>query len=130
MIDLSNRKFKVWAYTVSHSFLILRSPLVFEDVEGYNESLDFNIDIEFTSVIYIDIPNILSGIRITEIKSDIPQKFCSYIKDPNNKLFEIESNGSYFYIVAGGYLIGKNKWFSEDRISNMSLKYDEILASS
>lgn len=54
MNELKNRLFKIWAYTVSHNFLILRSTLKYPDQEGYNDSFKYNIDIEFSAVAYLE----------------------------------------------------------------------------
>lgn len=130
MNSIVNRTYKIWAYTVSHNFLILRSPMAFKDVEGYSEYNSFNVDIEFTAVVYLDLPSIIHGIAIKECTENIPEKFKHYCEGTGNKLFEILSEGKFYYIVAGGYRIGKNTWIAEDRISNLSLEYDEILATS
>jgi hypothetical protein len=102
----------------------------FEDQSDYNEESSFNIDIEFSSVEYLDIPNIFNGLTITELTERIPSKFDHYKNNLNFRVFEIKSNQNLFYIVAGSYVIGKNRWISEDRVSNMSLEYDEIIATS
>ncbi len=130
MNHLKDRVFKIWAYTVSHSFLILRSPMKFSDQEGYNEFYDYNIDLEFSAVAYLDLPVFLQGIEIKEIKENIPQKLLRYRTDLGYKVFEIQSENNLFYVVAGNYRIGKNKWLTEDRIINMNLEYVEILATS
>lgn len=130
MNELINRVFKIWSYTVSHSFLIIRSPLKFPDQEGFNELYSYNIDIEFSAVVYIDIPNFFHGMIIKEIEKDIPEKLQHFKKELGFKIFEIESEGKSYYISAGNYRIGKNKWISEDRITNMNLEYDDIIATS
>lgn len=119
----SNRVFQTWSYTVSHSTLIIRSAMKFKDQENYDKSLDFNIDIEFSAVMYMDIPSLFNGMEIKEEKNITIDKF----KKKGFKLFEIKSNGTIYYILAGGYRIGKNQWISEDRILNMLLEYDEII---
>jgi hypothetical protein len=128
MTYTSKRPFKMWAYTVSHGFLILRSPMLFEDLEGYSEETNFNIDIEFIAVVYLDIPSLLNGVTISEITDDIPDKIKHYASSSGSKVFEIKSDGDCFYVVAGGFRIGKNYWVSEDKILNMNLEYDEVLA--
>lgn len=130
MNDILNRTFKIWAYTVSHSFLILRSPMKFPDQDDYNEYYDYNIDIEFSAVAYLDLPNILKGIEIRELTERIPEKLIHYKNDLEFKIFEIKSENNIFYIVAGNYRIGKNKWLNEDRIVNLNLEYDEIITTS
>ena len=123
----SDRTFKIWAYTISHNFLIIRSPMLFEDMNGYNEILNYNIDIEFTAVIYMNIPSVLSGFKIKELKNNIPDLYKIY---DDFKVYEIESNGNKYYIVAGNYPIGTNKWLFEHRITDMTLQYDNILTTS
>ncbi|SEJ26017.1 hypothetical protein SAMN04487995_3818 [Dyadobacter koreensis] len=103
--------------------------MIYKDVDGH-ESAPYNIDIEFSAVEYLDIPKSLSGISINEIKDRIPKKFSKYTSSSGLKIYEIKSNAKIYYILAGGYRIGKNEWELEDRISNMELEYDEILASS
>ena len=48
------------------------------------------------------------------------------------KIFELESMGRKYYIIAGGLLIGKNAWGSQDRIFdyNLNLMHDEIIFQS
>lgn len=43
------------------------------------------------------------------------------------RIFEIESKGYKYHIIAGGLLIGKNKWGNQDRIFdyNSDLEHDE-----
>lgn len=124
----SKRLFKVWAYTVSHSFLLLRSPMLFEDLEGYSDETRFNIDIEFTTVFYLDIPSKLEGIAISEITNEIPDKIKHYASSSGSKIFEIRSNEDRFYIASGGFKVGENYWLSDDRVTNFDLEYDEVLA--
>jgi hypothetical protein len=129
MSKFLHRTFKLWAYTVSHSFLILRSPMLFEDLEGYNSMTDYNIDIEFTAVEYLEVPNKFTSLKIRELNgADIPAKF-SHSK-LRFRVFQLQADEGLYYIVAGSYRIGKNRWISEDRIQNPSLEYDEILGTS
>lgn len=130
MEELVNRVFKIWAYTVSHCFLILRSPQKFPDQGDFDENHSYNIDMEFSAVAYIDIPTILNGVEIRELIDKVPEKFQQYKTEQGYKIIEIKSNSRCYYIVAGSYRIGKNKWIAEDRISNMNLEYDSIIATS
>ncbi|MCS3795889.1 hypothetical protein [Niastella sp. OAS944] len=119
----SIRKFRIWKYSVSLSFLLLRSSYSKEEKTG-----KFNIDIEFTGVDYLDIPITLHGISIEEIKENLPEKFAKYQNSSRYRVFQITPNANH-YIVAANYVVGKNKWdHGEDRMMNLSLKYDEILA--
>ena len=124
----SDRVFKIWAYTVSHCILLLRSSQLYYDVEGYTPSMNFNIDVEFWGVGFLDLPDMLSGIIIKEIRSNIPEKFNYYSSSLGYKAFEIQSKGQSFYIIAAGCRIGRNRWGIENRVSNPMLEYDEILA--
>jgi len=108
----------------------LRSPQLFEDVEGYSNATNYNMDIEFWGVGYLELPDTLKGIIIKEIMESIPEKFRKYSNSLGYKVFEIKSEGSLFYVVAGGCRIGKNNWDSDNRISNPNLEYDEIVANS
>lgn len=56
MIFYSNRKFKMWAYVVSHSSLLLRSEMKYPDQDDYSEDEGYNIDLEFWAVSYMNIP--------------------------------------------------------------------------
>ena len=128
MVFISDRIFRIWAYTVSHCFLILRSPQLFEDVEGYANATNHNVDVEFWGVSYLDLPDILRGVKIKELKQDVPGRLEKYLIYKGTRIFELESEEHLFYVVAGGCRVGKNNWVNEDRISNPDLEYDEIVA--
>jgi hypothetical protein len=70
MNEFLNRTFKLWGYSVSHSFLILRSPMIFEDLEGYSAVTGYNIDIEFAAVQYLEVPCKLTSVKIRELYAD------------------------------------------------------------
>ena|SRR5689334_18174303 len=119
----SNRKFRMWGYSVSHCFLLLRST--------YNEDQEkngYNIDIEFAGVEYLDVPTTLQGISIEELTENLPEKFSKYQGSLRHRVFQIRSEANY-YIVAANYLVGKNT-SEEDKMINSFLKYDKILAIS
>lgn len=48
------------------------------------------------------------------------------------KIFQLLSNKNKYYIIAGGLLIGENKWTVQDRIINFSsnLEHDEVIFQS
>lgn len=126
----SNRKFKVWAYTVSHCSLLLRSEMKYKDSEDYSKETSYNIDIEFGSVVYINIPTYLQNIEITEISIDLlPEEISRKFMKYGEKAFEIQCNGNKYYIIAANILVGTNNWESQDRIFNSNLKHNEILFS-
>lgn len=121
------RNFKVWGYTASHNFLMLRSPMLFPDLEGYNENTSYNIDIEFSSVAYMEVPAFFNGIEISELKGNMPAKLEHYKQTWNYRIFEIKSGQTIYYVVAGNCLVGKNGWENMDRIYRIELNHDEIL---
>lgn len=131
MIKFPNRKFRLWAYTVSHNSLLLRSEQKYADVDGYEEALGYNIDIEFGMVAYIDIPHSIQNLELKTVTTGFPEKLLNFTKHPDLLVFELNSGDNKYYIVADSYLVGRNNWDpSEDRLSNISLKHDEILAIS
>jgi len=83
-----DRTFRLWAYSISHNYLVLRSPKVEADQLDCEESLSSNIDIEFITVQYIDISCLLSNIEMKEL-IEISDKYKKY-KD--FKVFEIKSD--------------------------------------
>ncbi len=132
MIFCSNRKFKIWAYTVSHSSLLIRSVMKYDDEDGYSEETSYNIDLEFSFVEYMDVKNTWDSISISVVEKEnlepgLKKKIDSY----EGNIFEIESNKEKSYIVAYSLLIGTNKWGLEDRIFNnhVKLEHDDILVS-
>lgn len=133
MILNSNRKFKMWAYIVSHSSLLLRSEMTYSDQDNYSEDTAYNIDLEFFGVNYINIPTNLDELAIKEITiEELAIDILIDLLKYNMKIFEIESKKKKYYIIASGLLIGKNKWEDQDRIFdyNSNLKHDEVVFQS
>lgn len=128
----SNRNFKMWAYTVSHSSLILRSEMRYPDQDD-SENYQYNIDLEFLTVQYINIPSTFKTLRIREItEKELPQEIDRDLLMYGMKTFELQTNGNKYYIISGSLLIAKNVWYNEDRIFNYNanLKHDEIIFST
>lgn len=92
--------------------------------------MNYNIDIEFSAVAYLDVPDTLKSIQVHEIIENVPEKFNKYSKISGLKIFEIQSEGLCHFIIAGNCRAGKNRWILEDRIRNMGLDYEEIIAVS
>lgn len=46
---------------ISHSSLLLRSVMQYDDEAGYSEETSYNIDLEFSFVEYMDIKTIYSS---------------------------------------------------------------------
>ena len=108
----SERKFKIWAYTVSHSTLIIRSEKQYNDVDyPIKYSPNCTIDIEFSGVDFISLPDRLEGLKI--------------IKDKG--IYKFNEN-KYHYVIASSCCIGISQFdHNQDRISDLSLEYDEII---
>lgn len=128
MKELKKRKFKLWAYTVSHSILILRSPMRYRDQDDYNELYSENLDLVFSSVLYLDIPTNLNGVDFELKKDNFPDKFLEFTSQ-GGKVFKIRSDNNDYYVVAYSLKIGRNDWGTESEISNINLQYLDILYS-
>ncbi|MCE3074660.1 hypothetical protein [Chryseobacterium gwangjuense] len=105
----------------------------YPDQDDFNEYTSYNIDFEFWEIQYIDLPSIINGLTIKEITSiELPDRMDVELLMHDMRIFEIESKGFKYYIIAGGLLIGKNKWGNQDRICdyNAGLKHDEIFFSA
>lgn len=109
-------------YTVSHSILILRGTNT-ED----SETKGYNIDIEFWGVQYMELPGSFKGIQIQIYEGDISGNLQKFKVDINNKIFQISTGNSLYYIIAAGCRIGKNSWSSENRILDPTLDYEETI---
>lgn len=130
MLYQSDRYFRIWVYVVSHSSLLIRSLMLYPEEKEYSQSTSFNIDMEFWDVSYIGIPNSLENIKIKIISQDllpphIDKNLCKF----NRKIFEIYTENHTYYIIAGGLLIGVNRWEKEDRIfdNHLNLQHEKIL---
>jgi len=124
----SNRYFKLWFYSVSHSSLLIRSEIQFPDVQYSNQYIpNYTLDIEFWGVKYMDVLIDFEGLIISKEISKIPKKFLEMISIDGLKLYKIESINGVNYIVAEGCLVGRSIWTNEDRLHNPKLKYDEEL---
>jgi hypothetical protein len=122
-----DRNFFLWAYTVSHNFLVLRSPMEYPDVDNYSLGKGDNIDIEFSAVSYLDLPTKLIKPSFRVLNHEVPEKFQEFIFSQKLKLIEIEAENGLFYIVSSGFQIGRNKWIETDRSVNPILKHDFLI---
>jgi hypothetical protein len=130
MIYQSPRKFRIEAATVSHSMLILRSIMQFDEDNAPLVSAPFNIDIEFCGVEYLEMPRQLDGLSIA-LMTNAPDRLKQFVsRGPGLHLFCLHSKSDVFYIVAAGFQIGTNTWEYATRLENLDLIYDEILATS
>ena len=124
----SDRQFRIWNYSVSHSTLFLRS-YVFEESKDGKQITNDTIDIEFWAVSYIDLPDTMDGLKIKLMSSDYPDRLKDKIKF-DLKVFELTNNQGTSYVIAGGCIVGKSSWdHDKGRFENLTLNYPEILAT-
>lgn len=133
MLWPSRRNFRIWSYTVSHNTLLIRSNMLFPDLDGYSEDTSFNIDIEFLSVSYINVPASLPDIAIREVSADLlPENTDKRLLQYDEKVFELLVNGRTYYVIAGGMLVGTNRRENKDRIADdhQRLRHDSVLVTA
>lgn len=109
---ISERKYKIWMYTVSHSTLILRSEKQYFDVEydfQYEEP-NSTIDVIFTSVDFISIPDFFDRLEI--------------IKEVNMFIFNGNIN---WFVKATNCCIGKYEGNDNMDFLNNLNNYSEII---
>lgn len=102
IIYKSNRKFNLTDYFDSHGQMLLRS---YKD-----EEYDYNIDIIFFGVSYINMPISFKNLVITVIEpNDVLNElvYSQKIKQ-NDRIFEILSDKMKFYIYASFFKVYKN----------------------
>ncbi|WP_128331445.1 hypothetical protein [Apibacter sp. HY039] len=102
-IELKNRIFKIWKYSVTHSMLLLRSPK--------NSEFTTNIDLIFSGVKIIKLPNIFKGNSITSISIQEDQVIMNDFLNQNINLEEVYVfNGDKikYYVVASMINIEEN----------------------
>jgi hypothetical protein len=130
MTFVSDRLFQIWDYNVSHSQMLLRSPVSPGDIR--------NIDIIFWGIDYLGIPSKFQGIEVCEataeemaaIHSTVGQK---YVKP---RVYCLSTGGARFFVAAVGFKILENdldlfesslEYFLPDRPTKVS---GELLAHS
>lgn len=92
-IFVSERRFRICDYLLSHSQLLLRSPRTEEN--------PFNIDLIFEDVNFMNLPITLHGLEvINEGKSS---------EDEIYNIYSLNSGGNLFQIQAGFVLICENE---------------------
>ncbi len=126
-IDLK-RSFKIWAYSVSHKTLIIRSEIQFPDVTYENVYFpNCTIDLEFWDVNYIQSVNDFEEVILTEEKNFISKEITDILINKKLKVYNLKTSNKNNYIVAGGCIVGKSNWTIEDKTQNFRLEYEEIL---
>ncbi len=89
-------RFRLWEYTVSHSTLLLRH---------HEEDPAFSIDILFSGVIYLDIPDQFSGLAIatpTVTEEESLLRRCHKGKEPlpDYQSYLLQTGSSRYFVVA------------------------------
>lgn len=121
-MDYKNREFRIWSYIISHQLLILRSSIYNKNNDS-DLILDYNIDIEFDSVSYINLPTTFNLLEIKKVGFELYphlQKFAE-----NEKLYLLITTDGEYQICANSCTIGKNKWLIESKNSDFNLEYKE-----
>ena len=133
MLYRSQRNFRIWAYTVSHQSLLIRSYMTFPDMDSHTEDSSFNIDIEFLSVTYMNVPASLPDIAIRTVSADsLPENTDKRLFRYNEKIFELSAGGRTYYVIASGMLVGTNRWENKDRIADyhQCLQHDYVIVTA
>jgi hypothetical protein len=65
----SNRTFRLWAYTISYSSLLLRSEMKYPDQDDFSKENSYNIDFEFWAVRYVDVPADFHGVVLKKLQN-------------------------------------------------------------
>ncbi|MEO0043070.1 MAG: hypothetical protein RL329_2518 [Bacteroidota bacterium] len=102
--------------------MILRSQIWLEE----SQERPNTIDIEFWGIDYLDLPTLFRGISI-EIESAVTCPKGVKHQSKGSKLLKITSEGEVYYVIAAGCIVGTSNWMLRDRLTDLSLKYDEIL---
>jgi len=101
--QVSQRRFKVWDYNVSHNQLLIRSPKT--------EEFQTNIDIIFFGVSYLNLPTTMHGISLCE--SSVEEVNNIQLVFPNksdtDKVFVLSSLNNKYMVVAKSCKILENE---------------------
>ncbi|WP_158687601.1 hypothetical protein [Streptomyces sp. AA1529] len=82
-----DRKFAIWAYTVSHSRLLLRSVML--------RDFDTRIDIHFDNTDFISMPRSFDTLRITELSPAESLEHTGKEASGATKAFLLNDEGAY-----------------------------------
>lgn len=124
----SNRKFNITDFHISHGQMLIRSAKMNEN--------EFNIDIIFYDVKFLQIPDFMKGISIK--KAEINNNLLHYdsirrkLNFKENFLFEVISEDEVFLIGASFFKVFENSLdFNESSLGIVNLKgREKILFNS
>lgn len=100
---MSQRRFKVWEYNVSHQQLLIRSPKT--------EEFQANIDIKFCGVLYLNLPTTLINISLSEPSIEEVNNVSLLLPNKSNteKAFILSSLNNRYVVVAVSCKISENE---------------------
>ncbi|MFC4230614.1 hypothetical protein ACFOW1_01840 [Parasediminibacterium paludis] len=122
----SDRYFTLFDINVSHGQLLIRSQ---------KNGNAYNIDIVFFGTTYMQVNNRLSKISIKLIESkDNPIAYNTvkeYLTYKNSNLFQLESNGEVYYIIASFVRVFENELsFNETSLNHEEKGREKEIATS
>jgi len=96
-------RLRLWEYAVSHSVAVFRRPASAENPE--------NLDLVFVAVDYFDVPRSLDGLELRDASPEELQAFQGRTGplQPWAKLFVLVSAGRTHFMVAGNWLLERNR---------------------
>ncbi len=98
----SNRPFQLWAYSVSHGQLLIRSARSREDPK--------NIDVAFFGVTRSDIPSGFFGLSIDEASTQETEIVFRPMGDvsQDDHLYRLRTGDKSFFVAAAAILVSEN----------------------
>lgn len=95
--DFAARHFQLWAYVVSHQWLLLRSPKTTEH--------PFNADLYFGAVKYVDLPTLLHGLTLTSAETeDVERVHRTLGSSVESSHIHVVASAGHRHIVVASFL--------------------------
>jgi hypothetical protein len=103
-----DRTFQVWEYWVGHAQLVLRS--LGSVLQPSDSSLSRNVDLQFVSVQYLELPTLLSELEIVDPVADECRKVREILgRDvPAQQVYVLATPDRRYLIVAGNMSVSEN----------------------
>ncbi len=112
----SDRQFQVWAYNVSHSQLLIRSPK--------SQATPENLDVAFFGVTMMELPAGFGGLKVEEASSEEIAALSERVRDPSRlrRVYALTSQGRRHLVAAADIRVSKNTLeYRETDLDFMSL---------
>ncbi len=96
LVSYPSRLFQLWAYTVSHGSLLLRSTKTDDDPT--------RVDVLFRNVKALDLPTVLHGVSVAVAGPDATARVAAatgLAPDDDTVFFEVATRNCTGYVVAG-----------------------------